>query len=286
MKQKRLFIPRLTFISTFISLILLCACTEKEGSDPVPPLRLEQNYYEVMSHGNRIIPLTSGSDRISATVGNEAVLRADCYVDEGQPYARVVLHGLQTGNTTLTLTDEVTGVTQTAEVKVTDAYLAYHIDESNHPALQTGITVYLINNEARDCYFFFLDRPNGTLNPAPVAQGSYTFRAQQETDSEGGGTAPNPYLSLAYPTDDDGCLADGTPATGHDFRIDLDGTSADVLSIVETVLGVDWQALIDQDAAGTRDVMTVYNLQLSVPGTDDIIYGRIDSQQIPEHVLS
>lgn len=266
-------------------MILLCACTEKEGSAPVPPLRLEQNYYEVMSHGNRIIPLTSGSDRISATVGDDAVLRADCYVDEGQSYANIVLHGLQTGSTTLTLTDKATGETQTAEVKVTDAYLAYHIDESNHPALQTGTVLYLINNEARDCYFFFLDRPNGTLNPTPMAQGSYTFRVQQETDKDGN-TTMNPYLSLAYPTDDDGCLADGTPATGHDFRIDLDGTSSNVLPAIEATLGVDWQELIDQATATTRDVMTPYYLQLSVPGTDYAIRGHIDTQQIPEHVLN
>lgn len=265
-------------------MILLCACTDNEGNAPVPPLHLDQSYYEVMSRGNRIIPLASGSNRISATVGNEAVLRADCYVDEGQPYARVVLHGLQTGNTTLTLTDEVTGVTQTAEIKVTDTYLACHIDRSSHPALQPGITVYLINNEARDCYFFFLDRQDGILHPTPVAQGSYAFRAQQETDKDGN-TDMNPYLSLTYPTGDDGYLADGAPATGHDFRIDLDGTSSDVLPAIEATLGVDWQELIDQAAAATRDVMKVYNLQLSVPGTGDVICGHIDTQQMPEHVL-
>ncbi len=235
-----------------------------------------------MSRGHNIIRLTSGSDRITATVGDEDVLDADCYVDENQHFARITLHGLQTGSTTLTLTDEATGVEQTAEVKVTDTYLAYHINYSNHPTLQTGTVLYLTNNKARDCYFFTLDHLQGTLRPTPFAQGSYEFCVRQETDKNGN-TAMNPYLSLTYLADDDGQPNDDT--TAHNFRIDLDGTSSPTLAAIEAALGVDWQALIDQAATTHGDAIVSYYLQLSLPGTDYVIEGYIDTQQIPENVL-
>lgn len=260
-------------------MFILCSCTESDGSDPFPPLTLEKTYYEVMSSGHHIIQLTSGSDRISATVGDEDVLGAECYVDEGKSYARIILHGRQKGSTTLTLTDEKTGVTQTAEVKVTDTYLAYDITFSNHPILETSIRSFLINNEARDCYFFIMDHMQGTLRPTPIA-GSYEFRVQKEAD----GTL-NPYLYLSYPTDDDGNLDDDAPATAHEFRIDLDNTPPATLSVIEYALGVDWQGLADQ-AAITRDVMVSYTLRLTVPDTDYVIEGRIDvTTQIPENIL-
>ena len=185
-----------------------------------------------MSSGHHIIQLTSGSDRISATVisatvGDEDVLGAECYVDEGKSYARIILHGRQKGSTTLTLTDEKTGVTQTAEVKVTDTYLAYDITFSNHPILETSIRSFLINNEARDCYFFIMDHMQGTLRPTPIA-GSYEFRVQKEADG-----------NLSYPTDDDGNLDDDAPAIAHEFRIDLDNTPSVTLSAIEAALGVD-----------------------------------------------
>lgn len=260
--------------------VLFCGCTENEDSNPVPPLRLEQNYYEVMSRGSRIISLSSGSDRISASVGDDAILRADCYVDEGQDYARIVLHGLKTGSTTLTLTDEVTGLTQAAEVKVTDTYLNYVITESNHPTLQPGTELFLVNNEARDCYFFYLDNLQGTINPTPIAQGTYEFLVHRKTE-EG---EMNPYLCLSYATDENGNLTGDAPAAAHEFRMDLSGgTSDEVIDVISVMLDVDWQELIDQ--ATTKDVMRYYNLQLTVPGTDYVIFGHIGTNQMPEHIL-
>ena len=66
--------------------------------------------------------------------------------------------GKQKGTTTLTLTDNVTGDKETVEVKVTDCYIAYGIAESNHPTLTSNLMLYLVNNKARDCYFFTMDQ--------------------------------------------------------------------------------------------------------------------------------
>lgn len=46
------------------------------------------------------------------------------------------------GSTTLTITDNVTKDVETVEVKVTDCYLAYVINDSNHPILPAGTTLF------------------------------------------------------------------------------------------------------------------------------------------------
>lgn len=49
--------------------------------------------------------------------------------------------------------DNITNETVDLRIKITDSYLAYAIEKSNHPALSNGTVVYLINNEAKECYF-------------------------------------------------------------------------------------------------------------------------------------
>lgn len=56
------------------------------------------------------------------------------------------LYGMQKGSTTLTITDNITKDVETVEVKVTDCYLAYVINDSNHPVLPAGTTLFLVNN--------------------------------------------------------------------------------------------------------------------------------------------
>lgn len=47
----------------------------------------------------------------------------------------VSLFGKQKGSTMLSIIDNVTGDKETIEVKVTDCYLAYVINDSNYPIL-------------------------------------------------------------------------------------------------------------------------------------------------------
>lgn len=61
---------------------------------------------------------------------------------------------MQKGSTTLTITDNITKDVETVEVKVTDCYLAYVINDSNHPVLPAGTTLFLVNNGAHDYYLF------------------------------------------------------------------------------------------------------------------------------------
>lgn len=183
--------------------------------------------------------------------------------------------GKRKETTAVTLTDNVTGDKETVEVKVTDCYIAYEIIASNHPALQQDMTLYLVNNEARDCYFYSEDQPDST----PAATGTYEFLVKQTEE----GTAP--YLRLSYPSSADGSFAESV--SGHDFRIEMQGadaTSSASLTIIETYLGVDWEALI-ADAQAKSLPPARYTLLLTVPDTDYVITGILSTVAMPENVL-
>ena len=97
------------------------------------------------------------------------------------------------------------------------------------------------------------------------------------------GTAP--YLHLSYPSGADGSFAESV--SGHDFRIEMQGadaTSSASLTIIETYLGVDWEALI-ADAQAKSLPPARYTLLLTVPDTDYVITGILSTVAMPENVL-
>ncbi len=272
-------------------LLLVCSLTgcsdDENGNDPaVTPFCLEKTYYEVrLGHGITDIPITNGSGDISLSVADETMIEANKVQNEGGSIY-VSLQGKQKGTTTLTLTDNVTGDKETVEVKVTDCYLAYGIAESNHPALTSNLMLYLINNEARDCYFFGLDNINHKLYDTPLAKGTYEFFV---TIDAGTGPAPQlygiPHLRLAYPSDADGNFADEVSV--HDFQIELYGdgaSSPNCLEIIKAYLGVDWEELISN--ATTKSVPPRdYTMTMTVPDTEYEITGILSTASIPEDVL-
>ena len=265
-------------------LLLVCSltgCSDDDnnggnnGSEPVTPFSLEKTYYEVrLERSVTDIPIINGSGDISLSVADETILEANKTLnEEGCIY--VSLQGKKKGTTTLTLTDNVTGDKETVEVKVTDCYIAYEIIASNHPALHQDMTLYLVNNEARGCYFYSEDQPDST----PAATGTYEFLVKQTEE----GTAP--YLRLSYPSSADGSFAESV--SGHDFRIEMQGadaTSSASLTIIETYLGVDWEALI-ADAQAKSLPPARYTLLLTVPDTDYVITGILSTVAMPENVL-
>jgi len=270
----------------FVCSLAGCSDDDNNGSDPVTPFSLEKTYYEVrLERSVTDIPITNGSGDISLYVADETIVEADKVQNEGGN-VYVSLQGKKKGTTTLTLTDNVTGDKETVEVKVTDCYIAYGISESNHPALASNIVLYLVNNEARDCYFFTMDYIQHRLNNTPIAKGTYEFFA---TIDSGTGPAPHlygiPHLRLAYPSDADGNFADEVSV--HDFQIELYGegeSSPNCLEIIKAYLGVDWEELISN--ATTKSIPPRdYSMVLTVPDTEYEIIGVFGTVDIPEGVL-
>ena len=263
----------------------LAGCSDDDnngGNNGNDPFSLEKTYYEVrLEHSAIDIPIINGSRDISLSVADETILEANKILNEGG-CIYVSLQGKKKGNTTLTLTDNVTGDKETIEVKVTDCYIAYDIIASNHPALNEEMTLFLINNEARDCYFWLKDNPSDR----PSATGTYDFFV---TLDSGTGPAPQsyaiPHLRLSYPSNADGEFADGIST--HDFQIELYGENASspyCTQIIEAYLGIDWEELI-ANALTKSPAPVDQKLRMTVPGTDYVITGVLSTVAIPEHVL-
>ena len=281
--MNKLIAPFFIIISLFIT-----ACnSDNNENEPMSPFSLEKTYYEVrLWRSITEIPITNGSGDISLSVADKTIIEANKVLNEGGS-TYVSLQGKQKGSTTLTLTDNVTGDEETVEVKVTDCYIAYGIAESNHPALASNIMLYLVNNEARDCYFFTMDNIQHQLNNTPIAKGTYEFFVTIDAST---GPAPQlygiPHLRLAYPSDADGNFADEVSV--HDFQIELYGdgaSSPNCMEIIKAYLGVDWEELISN--ATTKSVPPRdYTMVLTIPDTDYEIIGAFATASIPEYILN
>lgn len=279
--MNKLIIPFLSIISLFV-----VACNDDDNkSEPIIPFSLEKNYYETrLERGATSISITNGSGDISLAIEDEDILKAiySKYNDkEDNRKGHINLYGLQKGATMLTITDNITKDVETVEVKVTDCYLAYVINDSNHPVLPTGTTLFLVNNQAQDYYLF--DQDN-TYNK-PILNNGYEFFIKLDA---GTGTAPTNYaipnlrLYKHNPAD-----AATTTSEFYDFQIEMygeDASSSSVLKIIQAYLDVDWEELISN--ALTKSPAPIdMTMIMTVPDTDYRIRGILSTVSIPEHIL-
>lgn len=280
--MNKLIIPFLSIISLFV-----VACNDDDNkSEPIIPFSLEKNYYETrLERGATSISVTNGSGDISLAIEDENILKAiySKYNDkEDNRKGHINLYGLQKGSTMLTITDNITKDVETVEVKVTDCYLAYVINDSNHPVLSAGTTLFLVNNQAQDYYLF--DQDN-TYNKPILKDNGYEFFIKLDA---GTGTAPTNYaipnLRLYKHN-----LADAATTTSefYDFQIEMygeDASSSSVLKIIQAYLDVDWEELISN--ALTKSPAPIdMTMIMTVPDTDYRIRGILSTVSIPEHIL-
>lgn len=274
----------------FIMCLFATACSDdNNGNEPITPFSLDKTYYEVrLERGAASISIANGSGDISLAIEDKNILDAiyvkyDSNRDKGYDQkGHINLYGLQKGSSTLTITDNVTKEKETVEVKVTDCYLAYVINDSNHPVLPAGTTLFLVNNQAQDYYLF--DQDN-IYNKPILKDNSYEFFI---TLDAGTGAAPTNYaipnlrLYMHNPAD-----AGTTAAEFYDFEIEMYGENASssyVLQVIQAYLGVDWEEF-------TGNVLTKspapvdMTMIMTVPDTDYRIRGVLSTVTIPEHTL-
>ena len=182
----------------------------------------------------------------------------------------------------LSIIDNVTGDKETIEVKVTDCYLAYVINDSNYPILPAGTTLFLVNNQAQDYYLF--DQDN-IYNKPILKDSGYEFFITLNADT---GAAPTKYaipnlrLYKHNPAD-----AGTTASKFYDFQIELYGEEASssyVLQVIQAYLGVDWERLINNALTKSPAPINM-TMILTVPDTDYRIRGIISFVSIPKYIL-
>lgn len=287
-------INKLTSPFLFIVCLFVAACSDNNDNEPIIPFSLEKNYYEVrQKRGADCISITNGSGDISLAMENANILQAMYakYEDnrEDNRKGHINLYGTQKGTTTLTITDNVTGDKATAEVKVTDCYLAYVINDSNYPVLKAGTTLFLVNNQADDCYLFAKDNIRGQFYDRAIVKGNYEFFVAIDANAETASQRHHiPNLRLTYPSDAERKPTDATAvARSHDFQIEMwgeDASSSYVINYIQGYLGVDWEELFNN--AITKSPAPIdLTMTLTVPGTDYRIKGVLSNVSMPEHIL-
>lgn len=253
------------------ALFLPTACDQHpEGS---LPLRFEKSNYELPLHRISSIMIMGGSRDYSLAIDRPDMLQAEAVLDSEIGFGDIKLTPLKKGETTLTVTDNVTGMTETLHIKITDNYLGFHILKSNHPALKKNIIMYLIANDTHDCYFLIghQDALNGTAYQV-VATGHYEFRLQQDTEQV------RPQLTLTYASDENGFTHAETAPQEHVF--DISGNEA--FKAIERFLEVDWENLT-QNVRNKSQAPVLFTQKET--GTDFETISRVIINLMPEGIL-
>lgn len=280
---------------SFLCAISITSCVNENGKDKIYPLSFEKEYYECPLLAESYIGIRGGNRDYSITVENPEVLNIDVDLSYLQGMGNLKVNPKKKGETIVSVKDNITNETIDLKIKIIDSYLAYSIKESNHPALTNGTIVYLINNEAKDCYFFrYIDYKN-ELSHTPISKGSYEFSIKLESGS--GNSTPLyaiPYLTLNYASNEQGEFTDASiPPTPKKLRFDFinsdKNTNNIILNMIQRFLGVDWKELAENEVhknAVTKTNVIIPYLVTTIDNTNYVIRGILSpTPSIPENLL-
>lgn len=172
-------------------LTLLSGCKDDDDN----PLRFYNSEYEVPMGGRRYLGLESGNGDYSLAVKDTRIASAGTETGwSGVPAGRMIyVTGILTGTTYLTVTDNATQETCTLPIKVVDNYenmellRSYLSNLPNGDAnLLPGISdIFLINNHARDAYFFKQGEQTAFSSGLElIIQGSYKLEKEEGDDKK------------------------------------------------------------------------------------------------------
>ena len=285
MKTKHLLGALLSFLYT----IIFFSCGNNDEKK-IYSLSFEKEYYERPLLGTTNITITGGNRDYTVTVEKTDILNIDVDLSSSIGMGSLRITPKKKRETKVKVKDNITNETADLRIKITDSYLAYAIKKGNHPALSNGTIVYLINNEAKDCYFFRYIESRDEISRTPIAKGTYDFFTKLESGS--GNSSPTyaiPYLTLNYASDEQGNFSDATvPPTPHKLRFELfDGVTSvnAVINLIQRYLKVDWEQLINK-ALTRSDYLIIPTLKTTIDNTDYTIIGTLDTHpEIPENIL-
>lgn len=190
---------------------LLSSCKDDDDN----PLRFYDSEYEVPMGGRRYLGIESGNGDYSLEVKDTRIAGAGTETGwTGVPAGRqIYVTGILTGKTYLKVTDNATMETCTLPIKVVDNYENIRLSRNyistlpnGDPNLLSGISdIFLINNHARDVYFFKQGEQTAFSSGLElITKGSYQLD-KEESDNE------KATLTLTFSKDA------ATPVSEHKF---------------------------------------------------------------------
>ena len=278
MKIKNVFkLLLLTFITFSIG-----ACND----DDPEPLSFYNVAYEVQIHGTRYIGPQTGSGNYSLQVENPYILSASEEEGWSAPAGMILLRGLLTGESTLTVTDNRTGETANLAIKVTDNYEVLQVftlywDESSskvmkndHPVFSQIPFVFLINNKARDVYFADRKGENSLTSNGVRIQGKGTYSFTMEDGK--------PYLILTYSEDENGQLTDDASAVPTPHKFEITQSSEFLRHRLDENLNLGWVTIAKAYPDSLRgDAITMKGVNSTCQ-----LDGKFEQVEIPTGVLN
>lgn len=249
-----------------------CSDDDKENQK-VLPLIFEKNTYEMSFRYILDIPILSGNGDYTLKVEKPEVLDAKVWTDKVKG-EHLMLTGKQKGSTSVVVKDNVANETVTLNIKLTDGYLGLAVKNSNHPALENNVWVYLINNDSRECYFLQGSNEGHIPTSAILSRGTYSFSVEKDGDHL------IPYLTLVYASDENGKFTEAAIApTVHKY--DINDNKAEVYTIIQQFLNVDWD-MLSKDG---RDVNRTFYLNMKEVGTEYEVNSTLETVCLPEGIL-
>ncbi len=258
----------------FLTLITItfAACSDDEKEPYYLNLGIDK--CEIPVGKNSYISILSGNGDYTVKVGDDEIVEAvaDFSAYPNMPFGVIRINAKQQGETTVSITDNVTQVTQTLKVKVTVDYVGFRITESDHKALSKERWAYLIDNDRKDVYFF--EKENKGIRTL-LAQGSYKFTVENSI----------PYLTLYY-SESNGQFTEATIApVAHKFNIKDNKTIT--FNFLKYMLQIDWDAMNGKDQ--TQDTRTsviepIY-MKMKAEDTGQEITVLYEYTHIPEGIL-
>lgn len=288
MKTKDLFRVLLTVLFIFG----LAACSNDDNdTKEIKPLKFDKQSYETSLLGQRSIKVYNGSGKYRFDVQDADIIKIT--YTENEHFEEFVLggnnsylgtidvHGVQTGQTKLTVTDEVTQDKAELTIKVTEPYLTFVVRDSNHPTLSNQVVFFLIANEMHDCYFYKIIKRNPEMPVIPEMNLESCGKGKYEFSVEKDGEFLIPYLTLTYASDGKGQFTDAAIAPQmHKFNIL--GSSKGIYTRIQQYLNVDWNAMTE---ATLKNNIATFNLNMKEVDTAYEARSELTTLLIPEGTL-
>ncbi len=276
-------------IKNLSALLLLFSVLVLSGGchdDETEPLHFYDASYEVPVHGTRHIAPRTGSGDYSLQVENPYLFSASEEEGWSNPEGTIVVRGLLTGESALTVTDNRTGETANLAIKVIDSYEVLQVStlywddstssimENEHPVFSKMPFVFLINNQARDVYFADRKGENSiTSNGIRIqGKGSYSFTMGDD----------KPYLTLTYSEDENGQLIDDASAVPTPHKFEITQSSEFLRHRLDETLNLGWETIAKAYPDSLRgEAITMKGVNSSYQ-----LDGKFEQIEIPTGILN
>lgn len=252
-----------------VGILGFTSCSDDDKDKEPLPLKFTKTKYEAPIGRSSFVSIASGNKDYDLVIGHPEVLEAAVINNQSIGYGSITITGKKLGETTITVTDKVTKESEILTIKVTDGYLPFILVGSNHPALEDNVWMFLVANEAKECYFFMNDN---MITPLPdiISKGTYEFVVENDA----------PHLILTYAVDEKGKLTNATEGL-EPHKFDLTGTNSQLLELFSSYLGADFGGVINK-----KSTMPKNELIMAEVDTEFQLIGSMQSVTIPEGILN